>query len=555
MRRSGTLRWAPATTVRLIVGSGGQRVSGAGVGRARVAELSSRLRSRARRPEEIVEATRWLFAVLVGVSLLLALPPLVATASAPMLLVGLVSSVVIELSWGAGYLRRSAPLGTDVVDAVAMLGIALACPQPIIVAVGFVVPALWFRSLYGSTRRALVRCGLYIVALSASLPLWPYFPGHSGGTELAPLVGVVPAMFLTVIVGRHLAGSLRAREQAARWDALHMSVGSQLLAVTDAAEIRRIAWAGISGICAATPGLRVLKVVRDGATLRVDRATDGFVDVPATLPATVGSLIDGDAETGRDPVHRYGALNAAAGTRCAWACLPLPSEPTRRESAWLILGCPRTVPAEAVASVASLANQVTLALLNAQVHQELRAQARLDSLTGLANRASFNDALSASLDDETAGHTTVLFVDLDDFKDVNDALGHAAGDDLLREVAARLRRATRPEDLCARLGGDEFAVLLRGSSGAAAAEVAQRIVHAVADPAHLGAGVAHVAASVGVATATSETGLEELIHRADVAMYAAKAGGKDRFQVFETGLRLGDLSPASSERRAGRRRG
>jgi diguanylate cyclase (GGDEF)-like protein len=163
-------------------------------------------------------------------------------------------------------------------------------------------------------------------------------------------------------------------------------------------------------------------------------------------------------------------------------------------------------------------------------------QAELDSLTGLANRPSFNSALSAALDDESSGNTTVLFVDLDDFRDVNDVFGHGAGDDLLREVAARLLTATSPEDLCARLGGDEFAVLLRGTGAEAAADVARRIVQALAATAPVRGGAAHVGASVGIATSTTETDLEQLIHRADVAMYAAKANGKGRIQVFEPGL-------------------
>jgi len=129
--------------------------------------------------------------------------------------------------------------------------------------------------------------------------------------------------------------------------------------------------------------------------------------------------------------------------------------------------------------------------------------------------------------------------------------GHGAGDDLLREVAARLRRATRPGDLCARLGGDEFAVLLRGngSRAAAAAEnIAQRIVNAIAVTMHIRGRVSHVGASVGVATAAGETDLEQLIHRADVAMYAAKAKGKARVQVFEPGLLDGNSAQLAFER-------
>jgi len=529
-------------------GSQGQVATGADVGGSRLSGMAARVWMRVRRPVEMVEATRWLFAVLVLVSLVLALPATVVGANGTMRLVAVAGAAVLGLSWSAGYLRRSAPLAMDLVDAAALLAFALAAPEPGIV-FALVFAALWFRSLYGSGLRAVLRYGLYVGALSAALPLWQYMPGHTGGTAIGPVVGSFPTMFLTVIVGRHLAGILRAREQAARLDEVHVSVGSQLLGVTDAAQIRRIAWAAYAGICAAMPGLRVLKAVTDGAALRVDGATGGFAGVPATLPAAVLSTPGSDGAAGRTTVHRRVELDAAVGTPCAWACIPLPAVLDQLGRAWLLLGFPRSVPAAAVVSIGALANQVTLALRNSAVHQELTVQATLDDLTGLANRASFNAALSGALGDgPTQNTTSVLFVDLDDFKDVNDVFGHGAGDQLLREVAARLRRATRPGDLCGRIGGDEFAILLRDTGSAAAAEIAQRIVQAVATPAHLDAGVVHVGASVGVATATSATDLEQLIHCADVAMYAAKAQGKARIQVFEPGLLGGGSSEVSFER-------
>ncbi len=171
---------------------------------ARLSALRARVWMRVRRPEGIGEGTRWLFVVLVLASLLLTLPAPLTAANGTLRLVAVAGAVVLGLSWGAGYLRRSAPLAMDLVDAVALLAFALASPEPTIV-FPLVFAALWFRSLYGSGRRAVLRCGLYAGALGASLPLWPYVPGHTGGTEIAPLVGTFPAMFLTVIVGRHLA--------------------------------------------------------------------------------------------------------------------------------------------------------------------------------------------------------------------------------------------------------------------------------------------------------------------------------------------------------------
>jgi diguanylate cyclase (GGDEF)-like protein len=497
--------------------------------------------ARVRRPTDMTEATRWLFATLFLVSLLISLPVLLTSGNATTKFAGVASTAVLGLSLGAGYLRRRAPFGMDLVDATAVLVVGLASPSPVAV-LGFVFAALWFRSLYGSSGRALLRCGFYAAALAASLPLWPLVPGHAGGTEIGPVVGVIPTMFLTVIVGRHLAGIVLARDRAARLDAVHVSVGVHLLGVTDAEEVRRVAWRAISAICAAFPGLRVMKVDRDGTVLRVGGAAGGFAGVPATLPVAMLSQLGPDGEPDFQPIEGRAELDAAVGVACAWVHISLP-EVNNRHSAWLLLGTPRTVPAEAIGAISSLANQVTLALRSSEVHEELTVQATLDNLTGLANRASFNNALSVAIDDQRAQPTTVLFVDLDDFKDVNDRLGHGAGDELLREIARRLRQTTRPGDVCARLGGDEFAVLLRSTDGAAAAEVAQRIVQAVGAPAHLDRGVANVGASVGVATATGETDVEELIQRADVAMYAAKANGKARVQVFESGLLQGN-SPA-----------
>ena len=240
-------------------------------------------------------------------------------------------------------------------------------------------------------------------------------------------------------------------------------------------------------------------------------------------------------------------MDAAVGTACEWTCLPLPDAHQQHGRAWLVVGSPGSVSAEAFVAVESLANLVTLALRSSEAHQELSAQATLDSLTGLVNRMSFHAALAAAVEDADAGETTVLFVDLDDFKDVNDVFGHSAGDNALRKVAARLLEATRPQDLCSRLGGDEFAVLLRGTGAEDGAKVAQRIVEWVAAPMQVAGGDVYLGASVGIATAKGVTDIERLIHSADVAMYAAKASGKGRIQVFETGLLHADPAQVSFE--------
>ena len=171
--------------------------------------------------------------------------------------------------------------------------------------------------------------------------------------------------------------------------------------------------------------------------------------------------------------------------------------------------------------------------------RRLTRQANHDSLTGLANRAAYHARLKDALgrSERREGTQAVLFVDLDDFKDVNDTLGHAAGDALLCVVASRLDDAVRPGDLVARLGGDEFALLLDGVpdlTGALA--VAERAVASLAVPVELAGAWVQVGASVGLAMRQSDSDPESLMREADVAMYTAKGRGKNRVERYDPTL-------------------
>lgn len=173
------------------------------------------------------------------------------------------------------------------------------------------------------------------------------------------------------------------------------------------------------------------------------------------------------------------------------------------------------------------------------LEDELRHQALHDSLTRLPNRALFLDLLERALAESRRRRSSVAvcFLDLDGFKGVNDTLGHTAGDELLMQVADGLRGVLRTEDVAARFGGDEFAVLLKGADRATAEAVGLRILRAVRGPMRILGRPVSVGASVGIALTEdrSETP-EALIHRADVAMYAAKTGGKGRYRFFEPGM-------------------
>ncbi|HUK45326.1 MAG TPA: EAL domain-containing protein [Gaiellaceae bacterium] len=176
-----------------------------------------------------------------------------------------------------------------------------------------------------------------------------------------------------------------------------------------------------------------------------------------------------------------------------------------------------------------------------ELEQQLERRAFHDELTGLANRALFADRMSHALKRKVRDHQVgmaVLFIDLDDFKAVNDGMGHDAGDDLIRGVADRIRTNVRPADTVARLGGDEFAVLVEDTLSADdVMRLADRLVEALALPIEVkGVGMA-VPASVGVTFATHDSTVESLLRDADIAMYSAKSQGKGRIEVFDTALR------------------
>jgi diguanylate cyclase (GGDEF)-like protein/PAS domain S-box-containing protein len=180
------------------------------------------------------------------------------------------------------------------------------------------------------------------------------------------------------------------------------------------------------------------------------------------------------------------------------------------------------------------------------LEDELRHQAFHDSLTGLANRALFVDRLdhAISLARRSRRRLAVLFVDLDDFKTINDSLGHVEGDAILVAVAERLRGALRSSDTIARMGGDEFAVLVEDPPATSApTEVAGRLLAVLQAPFVHGGKELFVHASVGVATLTSpHHTADELLRNADVSMYMAKSKGKNRIEVFEPSMHAAALA-------------
>ena len=199
-------------------------------------------------------------------------------------------------------------------------------------------------------------------------------------------------------------------------------------------------------------------------------------------------------------------------------------------------------------ALTAFAEHVSLALNDAEsveaLHRavaEATHQSRHDNLTGLPNRVMLLERLGAAGDrsrNNGAAPFTLLFIDVDDFKVVNDSLGHLVGDRLLSAVAERVAGSLRTEDTVARLGGDEFAVLLEQASPEDGLRAAERVLRALRAPFYVAGQTVHVGASIGVVTSCGAPAqAEELLRDADVAMYRAKAVGKSRYVVFEPAMR------------------
>ncbi len=179
-----------------------------------------------------------------------------------------------------------------------------------------------------------------------------------------------------------------------------------------------------------------------------------------------------------------------------------------------------------------------------RLESELSHQAFHDSLTELANQALFRDRVEHALARTTRDrdHLAVLFIDLDDFKTVNDGLGHTAGDELLVGVSGRLRGCLRTSDSAARLGGDEFAVLLEDVGPERDAEdVAARLIASLHQPFTILGHEVFVSASIGIAFAGPATSGDQLLRSADLAMYTAKRRGKNRFETYRAEMHTAAL--------------
>ena len=178
--------------------------------------------------------------------------------------------------------------------------------------------------------------------------------------------------------------------------------------------------------------------------------------------------------------------------------------------------------------------------------EQLAFRAFHDPLTNLPNRTFFFDSIGAALAGERADvRPAVIFLDLDDFKTVNDSAGHAAGDKVLITMAQRLRAAVEPSETLARLGGDEFAIMVEDETNARS--VADSVLAALTKPVEVDGRAARVGGSMGIALSTGGEGADELMRNADLAMYMAKGNGKGKYRIVEAGMHAAAMTRLQRE--------
>jgi diguanylate cyclase (GGDEF)-like protein/PAS domain S-box-containing protein len=293
------------------------------------------------------------------------------------------------------------------------------------------------------------------------------------------------------------------------------------------------------GIVATTRGPRLLAVGRDVTERRASEArtraiarlaeralagaepgglaTDALELLRSTLPVASGAVRLGD-----------GAALASFGP-ASEDPMRLPIGPADE----LVLACERALTDEEVGVVHAVANILATAISRLRDEAKMRHEAVHDPLTGLANRVLLRDRLETALAraEREGSETGVFFVDLDNFKRVNDFFGHATGDAVLVELGARLKMALRPADTVARLGGDEFVAICEKVDEEVALGLGERIQEALGEPVTAGRFHGGLSASIGIALGHENADL--LLAHADVAGYRAKAEGRGCVQLFQ----------------------
>jgi diguanylate cyclase (GGDEF)-like protein len=278
--------------------------------------------------------------------------------------------------------------------------------------------------------------------------------------------------------------------------------------------------------------------VRD-ATARFGEALVATHDPAQLVRIVVESAVEATGAAGGVVLGPHGELARAGDPNAGSERLAFPLRVGTSDFGSLVIAS-ENFEADQVETVASLAAQVVVALENARLHRMVERQAMVDSLTGLANRRSLEESLRSELARAArfADTVCVVLADLDDFKQVNDRYGHAAGDEVLKAFAVALHKTVRESDVAGRWGGEEFALVLPGTDAAGGARLAERARAAIeARNVKMPNGdLCSVTASFGVAAYPESRELGEILAAADSALYAAKGEGKNRVVIAKESI-------------------
>jgi len=349
---------------------------------------------------------------------------------------------------------------------------------------------------------------------------------------------------------------LRAQEQRAIADlgrlALTMPLAELMQEAVDLVHARYPSL--VAGVLRRSPDGRAAELVASSMADWVPVVLD-LDDSSLTGRSIVRNQVVASDDVVSDPEFPHEAATARFGMRSALS-VPIPDV----EHPWGAVGAsspePREWSVDDIAFVDAVAATLGAAVRRQQLESALQHQALHDGLTGLPNRALVMDRVEHALDrsGRTDGTVAVLLLDLDDFKTVNDSLGHGSGDELLAELALRLQRAVRDGDTVGRLGGDEFVVVCEDvGSERDVAFVAEALLEACADPVELDGRRVTLSASVGVSLAGSGEDTGDLLSEADIAMYRAKRDRPGTYRIFDEAMRgdvLGRMNVAGELRAA-----
>jgi diguanylate cyclase (GGDEF)-like protein len=389
--------------------------------------------------------------------------------------------------------------------------------------------ALILLSMHSSVRHAAARAIPVIAALMGSIALSPAAHTQGLSWRADQNFAVVPMLIMMALLNGAVNVLLQRQQSTAAREALLARTGLRLVNVTDPNEVRRVAGAALRTLGEEWPDLPTLVVRREGDRAEVEVATGVHRGVEGD--AVPLRAVDG-LSTSLTPLDgaQHAALGAVVDGVRSWHGMAFGDDGDDRS----ILIAGRSIPVAMSDGLRAIATYWSLAETNCRVHAELGHRADSDQLTALHNRRWFLQRLAAarSVPDGTSCDA-LLMIDLDDFKQINDVYGHAAGDGVLVAIADRITRAAGSTGWPARLGGDEFAVLLTGlQNPAAAQQAAERLREDLLQPVRLSEATVRVGASIGIAIATADLTAGDLLRCADIAMYSAKAKGKNRVERF-----------------------